>query len=118
MILADTSVWINHLDKTNEVMSRLLLGNKIVLHPFVIGEIALGNLRNRDEIIGNLLKFSSLPIADEQDVLEMIVIHGLFGTGIGYVDCHLLASAALTNSKVWTTDKRLAAAAKKLNLAI
>lgn len=118
MILADTSVWINHLDKTNEVMSRLLLGNKIVLHPFVIGEIALGNLRNRDKIIGNLLKFNSLPIADEQDVLELIAIHGLFGAGIGYVDCHLLASAALTNSKVWTVDKRLATAAMKLHLAI
>lgn len=118
MILADTSVWINHLDKTNDVMSRLLLGNKIVLHPFVIGEIALGNLKNRDKILGNLLKFNSLPIADEQDVLDMIAIHDLFGIGIGYVDCHLLASAALTHSKIWTADKRLAAAAKKLNLAI
>jgi predicted nucleic acid-binding protein len=118
MILADTSIWINHLNKTNAVMSRLLRDNKIVLHPFVIGEIALGNLRNRQSILTNLLKFRTLAVAGEQDVLGLIEINGLFGMGIGYVDCHLLASAALANSRLWTTDKRLAAAAQKLNLSV
>lgn len=118
MILADTSIWINHLDKSNEVMSRLLGDNKIVLHPFVIGEIALGNLRNRRPILSNLQKFGTLAVAGEQDVLDLIEMNSLFGMGIGYVDCHLLASAALSNARLWTADKRLAAAAQKLNLSV
>jgi predicted nucleic acid-binding protein len=118
MILADTSIWINHLDKSGEVMSRLLQDDKIVLHPFVVGEIALGNLRNRKLILGNLRQFSTLAVADDQDVLELIEIHGLFGMGIGYIDCHLLTSAALANARLWTADKRLAAAALKVNLSI
>jgi predicted nucleic acid-binding protein len=118
MILADTSIWINHLDKSNEVMSRLLHEDKIVLHPFVVGEIALGNLKNRKLILGSLQKFKALAIADEQDVLELIDVHGLSGVGIGYVDTHLLASAALANARLWTLDKQLAAAAQKLHVSI
>lgn len=118
MILADTSVWINHLDKTNEVMSRLLRDKKIVLHPFVIGEIALGNLRNREPVLTNLQKFRSLALAGESDVLQLIEMHSLFGMGIGYVDCHLLAAAALANARLWTADKRLAEASQRLNLSI
>ncbi len=118
MILADTSVWIDHLSKPNEVVSRLLRDKKIVLHPFVIGEIALGNLRNRQAILSNLLELRTLRVSAEQDVLSVIEINSLYGMGIGYVDCHLLAAADLARARLWTTDKRLAAAAQKMGLSI
>jgi predicted nucleic acid-binding protein len=118
MILADTSVWINHLDKPSEVMSRLLLEDRILLHPFVIGEVALGNLRNRHAILASLQKMPTLPVTDESDVLTMITSHNLFGSGVGYVDCHLLSSVALAKARLWTSDKRLAAAATKMNVSI
>jgi predicted nucleic acid-binding protein len=118
MILADTSIWINHLDKTDDVMSRLLRDKQIFLHPFVIGEISLGNLKNRSGVLSNLQKLRTISIADHRDVSDLIENSKLFGLGIGYVDCHLLTSAALAKARLWTADKRLAAAAKQLNLSI
>jgi predicted nucleic acid-binding protein len=99
-------------------MSLLLNDDKIVLHPFVVGEIALGNLKNRKLILGSLRKFQALAIAQEHDVLDLIENYGLFGLGIGYVDSHLLASSVLANARLWTSDKKLAAAAQKLNVSI
>ncbi len=118
MILADTSVWIGHLAKFNDVMARLLQEKKIILHPHVIGEIALGNLKNREPVLASLIKFKALAVASESDVLALIELNGLSGSGIGYVDCHLLASAAIGNTRLWTFDRRLTAAAQKMNLAI
>jgi len=116
VILVDTSIWVNHFRKANDRLKELLLNGLVLTHPFVIGELACGNMKKRDEIISLLKALPVAEIATDDEVLYLIEKHGLMGIGIGLVDTHLLASTILTKTLLWTEDKRLLTAAKKLNI--
>ncbi len=116
MILVDTSIWIDHLRTNDETLTRLLNAGQILSHPFVIGELALGNLRQRNIILDALGSLPKADIATDQEVLSFIDQHSLFGLGIGYIDAHLLVSARLSvGGSLWTRDKRLQAVIDSLN---
>lgn len=118
MILVDSSVWIDHIRIPDELLATLLARHEVVSHPFVIGEIALGNIRNRGIVLAALEKLPSAEFATEDDVLRLIEQHRLYGRGIGYVDAHLLAAARLTPAtSLWTRDRRLRDMAVELHLA-
>jgi predicted nucleic acid-binding protein len=117
MILVDTSVWVDHLRAPEKTLVHLLNTGQVLTHLFVIGELALGNLRQRSVILGTLRVLPQAILAADQEVLHFIDQHRLFGIGIGYVDAHLLAAARLTPATtLWTRDKRLRAAASRLSL--
>jgi predicted nucleic acid-binding protein len=117
MILVDTSVWIDHLREADEILQRLLDCDQVITHPFVIGEIALGSLKNRRTILASLADLPKAAVATESEVLRYIDASTLSGKGIGYVDVHLLASAKLsTDVKIWTRDKKLKSAALESGL--
>jgi hypothetical protein len=112
VILVDTSVWVHHLRAGDKVLTGLLDRGRVLAHPFVIGELALGNLRRRDLILGNLQDLPHATVATQEEVLKLIDEQSLHGIGVGYVDAHLLASVRLTvDAALWTHDKRLRAAA-------
>lgn len=118
MILVDTSVWIDHLRQNDDALVRLLNDGRVLSHPCVTGELALGNLRNRGAVIGALHDLPQATIATHDEVLLFIEHNMLSGLGIGYVDAHLLAAARLSaGAALWTRDKRLLAASKRLGLA-
>jgi predicted nucleic acid-binding protein len=118
VILADTSVWVDHLRNRDSVLSRLLLGGQIVMHPFIVGELSLGILKERDLVISALQYLPRVATATDEEVLRFIDACALPGAGIGYVDAHLLAAARLTpGTALWTRDKRLLTVAKGLGLA-
>jgi predicted nucleic acid-binding protein len=118
MILIDTSVWIDHLRTANEVLSELLEAGSVLAHPFVIGEIALGYLRQREAILSALHDLPQATVATDPEVLAFIEGHALAGLGIGYVDVHLLASVRLTaGAALWTRDKRLTGVAERLGVS-
>jgi len=118
MILVDTSIWIDHLRASDQQLTQLLEAGQVLAHPFVIGELALGNLRNRDAVLGALQDMPQAAVATEPEVLRFIGEKGLFGLGIGYIDAHLLAAVLLTpGSLLWTRDKRLLAASSRLSIA-
>jgi predicted nucleic acid-binding protein len=118
VILVDTSVWIEHVRRANEKLGALLGAGEVLVHPFVIGELALGHLRSREAILQDLHDLPPAAVATRDEVLHLIERHRLFGLGIGYVDVHLLAAARLMgHTAVWTYDRRLRAAAEKLELA-
>jgi predicted nucleic acid-binding protein len=118
MILVDTSVWIDHLRASDEQLTHLLVAGQVLVHPFVTGELALGNLRNRDTLLGALQDIAQAPVATEPEVLRFIGQKGLFGLGIGYIDAHLLAAVMLIpGSLLWTRDKRLLMASVQLGIA-
>jgi predicted nucleic acid-binding protein len=115
MILADTSIWIDHLRRGDPVLAGLLTKGQVLGHPAVVGELALGTLANRDEVLGLLGNLPQAATAVHAEVLTFINRHRLYGLGIGYVDAHLLAATALTReATLWTRDKRLHAAAQTL----
>lgn len=117
MILVDTSVWINHLRQSDEKLKEQLINGAVVMHPFVIGELACGNLHNRREILGLLKNLPSITIATDNEVLYFIEEKGLMGKGLGYIDIHLLASVRLAHyAQLWTKDKRLAKVATALGV--
>ena len=117
MILVDTSVWVDHFRRGDARLADLLHAEQVACHPFVIGELACGNLRNRDELLALLAALLALPKAADQEVLNYIDQHGLAGTGLGLVDVHLLASCQLAGGQLWTRDRRLSRAAARLGLA-
>ena len=118
MILVDTSVWIDHLRGGDERLVTLLNSGQVLMHPFVIGELACGNLRNRKEVLTLLKDLPKAPIATDNEVLFFIERHALMGRGIGYVDAHFLAAATLNESpRLWTRDKRLRTTADLLGFA-
>jgi predicted nucleic acid-binding protein len=117
MVLVDTSIWIDHLRSGNSKLTALLNDGKAVIHPFIIGELACGNLKNRKEIISLLHALPHVDKADDDEVLFFIEKHKLMGLGIGLVDLHLLASCKLDNTKLLTKDKRLCHAANCLGLS-
>lgn len=117
MILVDTSVWIDHLRTAELSLTKLLVSGQVVTHPFVIGELACGNLKNRAEILFAMENLPVAPVAMDNEILPFIERHRLMGLGIGYIDAHLLASAALlSNGFLWSRDKRLVATAKMLSV--
>ena len=119
MILADTSVWIDHLRAGSGGLAQLLDRGAVLAHEWVIGELALGNLRDRGEVIGLLQGLPSAAPASAVEVMTLIEREGLHGLGIGYVDVQLLAATQLTpGAGLWTNDKRLAAAAARLGLVV
>jgi hypothetical protein len=118
MILVDTSGWIDHLRASDERLTQLLVAGQVLVHPFVIGELALGNLRNRDTLLGALQDMPQAAVATESEVLRFIGQQNLFGLGIGYIDAHLLAAVMLVpGSLLWTRDKRLLTASVQLGIA-
>jgi predicted nucleic acid-binding protein len=116
VILADTSVWVDHLSRANVRMAALLEEGDIAGHPFVIGELALGHLRQRREILALLASLPQATLADHEEVQRFVERRELAGSGLGWVDVHLLAAAALDRSGLWTLDRRLAAVASSLGL--
>lgn len=118
MILVDTSVWVDHLRRRNANLAVLLERGEVLVHPFVIGEIACGSLTQRRLTLDLLQHLPAAAVAEPDEAPGFIELRGLHGKGIGYVDIHLLASTALTSgSRLWSRDKRLAAAAGELGLA-
>ncbi len=107
MILVDTSVWIDHLRKKDLTLFGLLQKEEVCIHPFIIGEIACGNLVNRNELILLLKALPEVVIPSDEEVLQFIENRQLYGKGLGYIDIHLLASSLLSKVSFWTKDKRL-----------
>ncbi len=118
MILVDTSVWVEHLRRSDAQLAELLERSVVLTHPFVVGEIACGSLADRSMILELLQQLPTGAVADNDEALGFIERHSLYGKGIGYVDVHLLASVALTHgARLWTRDKRLHTIADDLGLA-
>ncbi len=118
MILVDTSVWIDHLRAGDDRLAGLLETGMVLAHPFVVGELALGNLARRETVLGALLDLPRAVIATDAEALLFIERHALFGRGAGYVDIHLLAAVRLTaGATFWTRDKPLRDIAAALGLA-
>lgn len=117
MILADTSVWIDHFRKREPALIAALEAGQVLMHPFVVGELACGNLTNRVELLSLLRDLPPAPLATDAEALGFIDRHELMGRGIGYIDVHLLASVALAgHARLWTRGKRLAIVADSLKL--
>ena len=117
MTLADTSVWIDHLRHGDAALTAALEAGQVWMHSFVLGELACGNLRSRVEVLGLLQALPPVPVSTDKEVLFFIDQHELMGRGIGYLDVHLLASARLGGTQLWTRDKRLRTVAAELGLA-
>jgi predicted nucleic acid-binding protein len=118
VILADTSIWVDHLRRGNKRLAEELDAGNILTHPFVIGELALGNLKQRDVILGSLLDLPGAATASHDEMLAFIREAKLAGAGIGLIDAHLLAAARLApGTRLWTDDTRLRAVAERLDLA-
>lgn len=116
MVLVDTSVWIEHLRRGSPTLGALLTETAVLVHPFIVGELACGNLKNRAVILSNLNELPAAPMASQEEALALVERHGLAGRGIGWVDVHLLASALLSGCRFWTFDSRLSRAARDVGL--
>jgi predicted nucleic acid-binding protein len=112
MILVDTSVWVTHLRQKHAHLEKLLLDGAVVIHPFVIGEIGCGNLRNRNEILTLLSDLPYCKTAEHDEVMSLLESKLLYGCGLGWIDLHLLASTILSRIHFWTLDRRLNEAAE------
>ncbi len=118
MILVDTSIWIDHLHRADPGLVRILEEGLVVTHPMIVGELALGSLRDRRQVIGLLTALPHVNTSNHDECLHFVEANGLHGRGLSLVDAHLLASARLTpETKIWTRDKRLATVATELSLA-
>lgn len=116
MIVADTSVWAHHIREPSADFLAHLQADQVLIHPWVIGELALGNLPKRDSFLKYLRALPEAVEARDDEVMEMIEAHGLHGAGIGWVDVHLAASARLSKADLWTRDKRLFTVAHRMGL--
>lgn len=117
MVLVDTSIWVSHFRDGNPQLEKLLFKGKVACHPFIIGELACGNLKNRDEILSLLQALPLAMTAEHEEVLHFIERHQLMSIGLGYVDVHLLASALLSKIPLWTGNRRLRKVALKLDVS-
>jgi len=115
-ILVDTSVWIKHLRESDKNLVRLLKQGLVACHPFIIGEIACGGIKNTHEIINLLTDLPSTDILDHYDIMEFIEYRKIMNKGVGYVDVHLLASALVSETPLWTSDKALKKVANQLSI--
>lgn len=116
MILVDTSVWVDHFRRTDRQLAGLLVDADVLCHPFVVGELACGTLHRRSEILGLLRNLPQAPVVDHDEVLAFVETHALAGSGLGWLDVHLLASATLAGERFWSRDRRLAHAARRLGV--
>ena len=116
-MLVDTSVWVDHLRRGNARLARHLDAGEVECHPFVIGELACGDLKQRAQLLDLLQRLPRVLQAEHEEVLGFIDAQRLMGRGLGWVDTHLLASALLSQTPLWTLDKRLAARAAALRIA-
>ncbi len=118
MILVDTSVWVRHLREGDAVLADCLNAGEALAHPMVIGELAMGNLHRRGEVLGALRTLAGAVVASHDEVMNFIEREQLHGQGVGYVDAHLLASARLTHgARLWTLDRRLGDLAARVGVA-
>jgi hypothetical protein len=116
MVLVDTSIWVAHLRRGDRQLERLLMDTEVICHPFIIGELACGNMNNRNEILSLLKALPVAPVLEFDEFLFFIDKHQLMRIGIGFVDVHILASAKLSGTLLWTADKKLNSAASNLSL--
>jgi hypothetical protein len=116
MVLVDTSIWVTHLRQGSRQLEKLLMDAEVMCHPFIIGELACRNLKNRNEILSLLQSLPMAPTIEFDEFLFFVDRNHLRGKGIGFVDVHLLASAQLTGVPLWTADKRLKSAIDLLAL--
>lgn len=116
MVLADTSVWIEHFRHRQRTLADRLSDGLVLMHPFVSGELACGNLKERAAILSHLQALPQSRLASNAEVLQLIEDRRLWGRGLGWIDAHLLASALLSNCLFWTLDIRLAKTARELGL--
>jgi predicted nucleic acid-binding protein len=111
-VLVDTSVWIDHLRRDRSDLRAALEAGDVVCHPFVLGELACGTIRKRDEILSLLAALAQLTVADHAEVMLLVERHQLMGKGLGWIDAHLLASTKLVGGTLWTLDGPLKKAAR------
>ena len=116
MVLVDTSIWISHLRDGNVGLEVLLNDGSVICHPFIVGELACGHLKNRSEILSLLQALPMATNADNEEVMRFIENYHLMGKGLGYIDMHLLASAILSKIPLWTFDKKLQEVSDKMGL--
>jgi len=116
MILVDSSVWIDHFRTENRLLSRLLLQGAVVMHEFILGELAIGNFKNRKVILSLLGSIPKLSKLTHDEFLYFLEKNSFYGKGVGFIDIHLLGSTKLAGVKIWTLDKRLRELAESLNL--
>ena len=116
MLLADTSVWIEHFRHGRAALVDRLMEGIVLIHPFVAGELACGSLKNRSDTLADLFALPHATAASDSEVLQLIEDHRLWGRGLGWIDAHLLASALLSNCRLWTLDVKLAKAASDLGV--
>lgn len=116
MIMVDTSVWVAHFKGGHRHLKELLHNTQVLCHDFIVGELACGNLKNRGEILNLLKALPRAPLLSQEEILYFIEHHALMGSGIGFVDAHLLASARLSSSPLWTLDNSLQRVTLKLGL--
>ena len=117
MIIVDTSLWVVHLRKGHSHLEELLLEAEVACHPFIIGELACGNIQNRKELLALLQTLPMAPLVTMTELLHFIESNRVMGMGIGFVDVHLLAAARLSGMSLWSLDKKLIVAAKILDVA-
>lgn len=117
MTLVDTSVWVDHLRHASDRLSSLLQEEQVLCHPFIIGELACGNLANRVQLLSLLAALPASPVVEHGEALHFIESHELHGQGLGWIDIHLLASALLGRCQLWTHDAPLRKAASRLGIA-
>ena len=116
MVLVDTSIWVAHLRERNVQLEALLNEGTVSCHPFIIGELACGTMRNRVQILSLLQSLPMAETAEHSEVLQFVEHNRLMGKGLGYVDVHLLASAVLTGVHLWTLDRKLQQSSAKLRI--
>ena len=117
MILADTSVWIDHLHHSDEELKEMLYSNQVCIHPFVLGELSCGNIANREEVLSLLRTLRSIDLVLDEEVFILIEERKLFGRGLGFIDVHLLASALIHHVPIWTRDRSLKQIADELGIS-
>jgi len=111
-VLVDTSVWIDHFRKARSDLRAYLEAGEVVCHPFVLGELACGTIRKRDDVLSLLAALAQASVADHAEVMHLVEAHRLMGTGLGWIDAHLLASTQLDGEALWTLDGPLKRAAR------
>ena len=116
MVLVDTSVWISHFRSSEKELARLLNNGQVFCHPFIVGELACGNMHHRKDTLELLNMLPTTALVTQGELMDFIERRTLAGKGIGYIDVHLLASAILTGAPLWTMDKRLLAVARHLKI--
>lgn len=116
MVLVDTSVWVRHLREGDPDLEQLLNNGQVMCHPYIVGELACGNMKNRREVLSLLQLLPLATLAKHEEILQFIESNHLMGKGLGYIDVHLSASAVLTRIPLWSYDKKLSEANEMLGI--